>query len=182
MAARAELSEIEAEEVARSFQAKIIQAIKFKSTSEVASYFSEDGILILGNSQIIRTRANIETFFEAPYLDEEIKISHFNIVSLSIDPGIIIVDTDTFIATGTTEYEMTFSKTKDIIFPGRWLAVLHRENKEWNIASYQTTINIFDNPLLEKTKYVYYFISLIAFLLGIILTIAWKRFKKSQAM
>ena len=177
---RAELTMGESMEVSQSFRSKVIQAVNLKNSAEMSSYFDENAILVLGNAQIIRTRTNIRAYMEAPYVEDDIKISQFVMDSLEIDQNINILDEDTFIASGTSVYEIVFTKTKQLTLPSRWLAVMHRTNSEWKIASYQTTVNVFSNPLIEKMTHIYYLVCIVAFLLGIVLTIAWKRFKKSN--
>lgn len=176
----ADLPEAEAEEVARSFQSKIMQALNLNNATEIASYFSENAILILGNSQIIRTRASIEAFLERPYLEDDIKISNFSINALDIEPGIVIIDSDTFMVTGLTSYEIVFSRTKDVLLPARWLAILHRENGAWSIESYQITVNIFDNPLIARNQKVYGLAIIVAFIIGATMCMAWVRLRRKS--
>lgn len=178
---RADLSQAEAMEVGESFRSKVIQAVNLKNAAEVASYFDENAILIFGNAQIVRTRANIEAYMQSPYLEEDVKISRFVFDSFEIDSGVVILGDNSFILTGTSVYRLIFSKTKEIKFSSRWLAVMHRTNDLWKIASFQGTVNVFDNPLIDKITRIFYIICVISFFFGVILTIMWKRVKRVKS-
>lgn len=172
----------EAEVVMEDFKSKIIQTVNSKQPSELANYFATDGIMILGNSKLLRTREQIRSFMGSPYLNEEVKINRFMIDEVTIDKPIIVLDNNTFIATGKAKYQIIFNKSKKIGLPNRWIMVLSKEQNEWHIASYQGTVNAFDNPYIEDMRYVFYLISLVTFLLGIIVAVAWRRIKKSNQL
>lgn len=179
---RAELSQTEAMEVGESFKSKVIQAINLKNASEMASYFDDDAILVFENAQIVRTRANIEAYMQAPYLEDDLKVYQFIIDAFNIDSGAIILSDNAFILTGTSVYRIIFSKTKEVKFSNRWVAVMHRNNEVWKISSFQGTVNVFNNPLIEKIKNISYVVYFITFLLGITIAIIWNRFKRVKTI
>lgn len=177
---QAELSVSEAEAVFDSFKTKLIQSINSKNASDMANFFETDALMVLGTSKLLRTRDSIRAFMQAPFLDEDVKISRFFIDKLDLEPPILIIDSNTFIATGTSQYKIIFNKAKQITLLNRWITVFHREEGKWHIASYQGTVNAFDNAYIEDMKNIFYLISLVTFLLGIIVAVAWRRIKKSK--
>lgn len=177
---QAELSASEAEKVVANLKAKLIQTVNSKNASDMAIFYEKDAIMVLGTSRLIRGQDNIRAFMKAPFLEEDVKISHFVIDKVDFDPPAVIIDNNTFIATGTAQYKIIFNKAKQITLPNRWIAVFHREEGKWHIASYQGTVNTFDNPYIEDMRNIFYLISLVTFLLGIIVTVAWRRIKKSK--
>lgn len=170
----------EAEEIIYSFKTGITQTVNSRNPSNLADFFESDALMVLGNAKLIRSRETIRVFMQAPYLEEDLKISHFVIDKIDADPVIEILDDNTFISTGTAQYKIVFNKAKSITLPNRWIATFHRKEGKWGIASYQGTVNAFDNPYIEDMRHIFYLISLVTFLLGIIVTVAWRRIKKRR--
>lgn len=176
----AKLAMNEAEEIIYSFKTGITQTVNSRNPSNLADFFESDALMVLGNAKLIRSRETIRVFMQAPYLEEDLKISHFVIDKIDADPVIEILDDNTFISTGTAQYKIVFNKAKSITLPNRWIATFHRKEGKWGIASYQGTVNAFDNPYIEDMRHIFYLISLVTFLLGIIVTVAWRRIKKRR--
>lgn len=170
----------EAEEITHRFKTEIMQAVNTGNSSNFADFFEADAFMILGNAKLIRSRETIRVFMQAPYLDEDLKIRHFVIDRIDVDPVIKILDDNNFISTGTSQYKIVFNKAKSITLPNRWIATFHRVDGKWHIASYQGTVNAFDNPYIEDMRNIFHMISLVTFLLGIVVSVAWRRIKKSR--
>ncbi len=176
----AKLAINEAEEIVHSFKAGIIKVVNSNNPSNLADFFEPDALMVLGNAKLIRSQDTIRVFMQAPYLEEDLKISHFVIDKIDVDPVIAILDDNTFISTGTAHYKIVFNKAKRITLPNRWIATFHRKEGRWGIASYQGTVNAFDNPYIEDMRNIFHLISLVTFLLGIIVAVAWRRIKKRR--
>jgi len=70
---------------------------------------------------------------------------------------------------------MTNGRTLD--YPGRWSATLVREGNQWLIANLHVSTNIFENPLLEITKKVFFTAGAIAIVIALALGYFWGRRK-----
>src|SRR6266851_10052103 len=72
-------------------------------------------------------------------------------------------------------YKMTNGQEFDV--NARWSATMVKENGAWQIASFQSAANIFDNPLLNKAKRVIYWgaggAGLIGLVLGLLIGRRW---------
>lgn len=179
-ALQAELSQAEVAEVGESFKSKVIHWNNHRDPAEIATYFDENAIIILGNAQIIRTRADIQAYMQAPYLEEEVRISKVLVDSFDIDSDVIVLGDNAFVLTGTATYRLTLAKTKEMKFSNRWVAVMHRTNETWKVASFQGTIDVFNNPIIDAITHVFYIISFVTFLLGIISLVIFRRFRRGR--
>lgn len=72
-------------------------------------------------------------------------------------------------------YKLTNGQEFDV--NAHWSATVVKENGTWQIASFQSAANIFDNPLLNKAKSVFYWgaggAGLIGLLLGLLIGRRW---------
>lgn len=178
----AQLKTEDAEQVAQTFKERIIATVNSNNPEKFGDLYTEDAIMVLGNSHIIRGRQNIIQYMKAPSMNENIIMSHFIIDNIELDFPVVILDNDTFILTGTTDYQIVLNKAKSIRLPNRWISVFQRKNGKWLIASYQGTVNVFNNPYSEDTRRIFYLISLITFLLGVIVAVSWRRVKKRKSV
>jgi ketosteroid isomerase-like protein len=120
------------------------------------------------NGEVCRGRDALRTYFNRMMND----LGHI-VDSLSINPTL---DRLTDIYSGTIgvaygssldRYQLTNGQEFDV--NARWTATMVKENGDWQIASFQSAANIFDNPLLNKAKSALYWGAGVAGVVGLVL-------------
>jgi ketosteroid isomerase-like protein len=87
---------------------------------------------------------------------------------------------DTGIAYGSSDDRYKLKNGMDFAIHTRWTCSLVRENGRWLITSFQSTANVFDNPILDATaKRRGWFLAGIAAIVGLILGVLLARRRRT---
>ncbi len=163
------------QEVISSIQTQILHAIENKDLEKLSQIFTPNACIVLENAQPFHSNIDFKKYIESPALLNQLKVKSFKVKKVSVDNDIEVIEKNIFIASGTAEFEYQFSRDKVILEPVQWIATFIQREGKWYIASYQSTVNVLDNPIIVEMRHDYYMISFITLIIGFIIGIAWKK-------
>jgi hypothetical protein len=152
----------------RAMRDAVVGALNKGDMESVIRHLHKNIVFTAMNGEVCHGHDALRAYFNRMMKDP----GHI-VASLSIDPT---VDGLTDIYGGTSgvaygssldRYKLTDGQEFDV--HTRWTATMVLENGEWEIASFQSAANIFDNPLLNKAKSAIYWGAGGAGLVGLVL-------------
>ncbi len=136
----------------------MLQAWDARDLDRLLSYVDENVVVTWQNTDVNRGHDGVRRFYQEMVGGKNPVLS--NITSeLTVDELSIIHGGDTAIAFGSMKNTMSFGQTlaklplvekgMDISLTSRWTATLVRKDDGWKLASYHTSADLFDNPVLS---------------------------------
>jgi len=165
----------------REMRDAMVNALNKGDVDAMISHLHKNIVFTAMNGEVCRGPDELRAYFNRMMKDP----GHI-VESLHVNPT---VDRLTDLYGGTSgvaygssvdHYKMTNGQEFDV--NARWSATMVKENGAWQIASFQSAANIFDNPLLNKAKRVIYWGAGGAGLIGLVLgLLIGRRWGKSAA-
>jgi ketosteroid isomerase-like protein len=144
-----------AHQALRTMRDAVVNALNKGDIESLIPHLHRNIVFTAMNGEVCRGRDALRTYFNRMMNDP----GHI-VDSLSINPT---VDRLTDIYGGTSgvaygssvdRYQLTNGQEFDV--NARWTATMVKENGDWQIASFQSAANIFDNPILNTAKTTLY--------------------------
>lgn len=135
----------------RALRDGLLEAVRQGDFARAVGYFHPNSVFIPENGQLIRKSSGIREFYERALTGSTSVLKRFSIDAVEVEELSILFGDNTAVAfgTATTTYEPTIGN--DFTLPSRWTATLVNENGHWLVASFQNTVNVYDNPLREPS-------------------------------
>ncbi|MBS0288421.1 MAG: hypothetical protein JSS07_00115 [Proteobacteria bacterium] len=161
--------------IAENLKEGLKQAINNKEYYEISNFFHPNAFVILEDTPIFHSLDEFKQFLKSPGAFERLKVNHVTVNQINIDSKINRLDGKAFIISGTAGYVLHQVRGKQLEVPIKWIATITNEQDKWLIASYQETMNVFDNPIIEQMRYDFYMICFLALIIGFIIGFTWKK-------
>jgi uncharacterized protein (TIGR02246 family) len=181
VSAQATTSEEEAAHKAlRDLRDAMVNAVNKGDIEALLPLVTQNVVFTAMNGEVCRGHDALRAYFNKMMKDP----GHI-VESLHVNPTADRL-TDLYGTTGVSygssvdHYKLTTGQEFDI--NARWSATLVKENGTWQLASFQSSANVFDNPILNKATSTLYWgaggAGVIGLLLGLVIG---RRLKKSPA-
>lgn len=159
---------------------QLVQEIKNvktqKDLNDIFSFFHPDVLIILENGKTFNSLDDLKDYINQPIYFNDIKVKELQIKSFNIEKPINL-SPESVLASGKIRVKYVLSNTKNLELNSHWAATLVKQNDQWLIRSYQGTSDIFNNPIVDITRYDYYLVFFVTLIIGAILGYFWKRIR-----
>lgn len=162
----------------REMRDAMVNALNKGDMDALLPHIHKNIVFTAMNGEVCRGQDALRAYFNRMMKDP----GHI-VESLHVNPT---VDRLTDLYSGTTgvaygssmdRYKLTSGQEFDV--NARWSATMVKEDGNWQIASFQSAANIFDNPLLNKAKSSLYYgaggAGLVGLILGLLIGRRWGR-------
>ncbi len=159
----------------RTLREGVLEAWEARDLDRLLAYVDENVVVTWQNAEVNRGHDGVRRFYQEVMGGESPLLS--NITSeLSVDELSILHGGDTAIAFGSMKDTMSFGQTLervplvqkgiDISLTSRWTATLVRKDDGWKLASYHTSADLFNNPVLSLASERLFQLATIATVVG----------------
>ena len=122
-------------------------------------------------------KAEVKAYFDRMLQGPDAVVKSFH-TTVEVDRLTTLYGSDFGVATGSSVSDYKLKDGKDFQIQNRWTATVVRRNGNWVLASFHTSANVFDNPLLGLSQK---FSTLIAAAVGFLgLILGWFLGRKSR--
>ena len=145
----------------------LIETLNKKESDKVLVYLHPAVKLIFMNTYELNGREQVREWFQSSAVQGSTQIRDFKIESLDIEPPMIKLEENVYLISGKGVLVFNSGRTSFSI-PSRWMATITKVNNQWLVSSFQNTVNILENPVLEEMHSRIAFLSVITFILGLV--------------
>jgi len=131
------------------------------------TYLHPNVVVTWHNAEVSRGRDGVRAYLNRMLKGPQKVVAGYG-ADLTVDELTILYGGDTGISFGSAveHFKLTSGMTFDL--PARWSATLVKEGDHWLIASLHCSDNLFDNPVLTKTKRTIYWAGGFSLLVGLV--------------
>ena len=153
----------------RELKESVVEAINTKNQDAFKKHLHSNIVWTLENGELIRKTSGVDKFLNDTLMGSHATLKSFKISDVNVDEESILIDPNTALSFGTLVSEYELANGTKYKMKSRWSATLAKENNQWKVLNFQNTVNLLDNPLLNKTKQFGYILAAGLFVLGLIL-------------
>ena len=152
----------------RDMRNNVVKALNNGDIDAVLVHLHPNFVFTAMNGDVCRGHDALRAYFKRMMKDP----GHI-VESLSVNPTVDHL-TDLYGGTAGVAYGSSVDHYKltggeDFAINARWTATLVKENGNWQMVSFQSSANIFDNPLFNKAKSALYLVGGGGILAGVVL-------------
>lgn len=160
----------------RELRDSMVNALNKGDMEALVPHLHKNIVFTAMNGEVCRGHDEVRAYFKRMVTDP----GHI-VESIHVNPTVDHL-TDLYggvagVAYGSSVDNYKLTSGQEFEVHARWSATLVKEDGNWQIASFQSAANIFDNPLLNKAKSSLYWVSavsgLIALVLGLLIGRRW---------
>jgi uncharacterized protein (TIGR02246 family) len=153
----------------RKLRDEMTAAIERGDIGAVLAHLHPDVVFTPMDGRVCRGPAEVRAYFERMMKGPDRVVKAIDI-DMTVDrlTDLYGAARDTGIAYGSADDRYTLSNGLAFRLHTRWTCSLVRQDGRWLITSFQTSPNLFDNPLLNRAKQAAWWAGGIAALLGLI--------------
>ena len=142
----------------RTLKESVMDAFNKRDMERLATYLDPNIVITWANGEVSRGPEGLMSYFkkmmEGPEkIVDEIKISP-DVAELTIIHG-----GDTGIAWGTSDDYYKLSNGMELKVKGYWSMTLVKGDAGWKIAAFQSSMNAFDNGIIDQIKNTYVWVA-----------------------
>jgi len=120
------------------------------------------------NNEFAHGRDGVKQYFEKMMKGDNAIVKAMT-VTFEPDQLATIYGDDNAVATGSSKAHFTLSGGMELDLDGRWTADLVKQDGKWALAAAHYSVNMFDNPLLQKAKSLVWMVGAGAGVAGLII-------------
>jgi ketosteroid isomerase-like protein len=160
----------------RAVRDGLLAAIKKGDIEAELQYLHPNVVVTWQNAEVSRGREGVRAYLNRILNGPEKVVDSYS-ADLEVDELSILYGGDTALSWGKSREHIGMTNGRDLDYPGRWSATLVKEGDRWLVANLHVSTNIFENPLLEITKKVFFTAGAIAIVIALALGYFWGRRK-----
>lgn len=158
-----------------------VSAVNTRALAKLTQNMTDDVFIVLDNAQTFHSKEAFSNYISTTRILDKYKVTQFLIENVVIDKEIQVYDDKHFLTIGTADFIYHMVRGKVLKVPVRWMATFTQNAQDqWQISSYQATINVLDNPWIDQMRHDFYMICFITLLIGFIIGIAWKKWMRKS--
>ncbi|MCA9491974.1 MAG: nuclear transport factor 2 family protein [Myxococcales bacterium] len=133
----------------RAVRTQLLEALQKKDGAAILATLHPDVVFTTTNAEVARGRDGVKAWIDEMTEGPNAPVKSFSYDVQSDDLSVLIGD-DTAIAWGpsTDRYTLTNGETWEL--HSRWSATLVKVDGHWLIASVHSSVDLFDNPVLDQ--------------------------------
>jgi len=134
-------------EALRALRAKVVNAINGRDVDALVTCFAPEFVFTAVDQTVLTDRAGVEA-----YLNRWFKDAASPLKSLTTIPTADILsrftDPNSAYCYGSTKDVYTLKDGRKVTVPGRWTALVVRQDGAWKVAAAHVGVNFLDNPVM----------------------------------
>jgi uncharacterized protein (TIGR02246 family) len=168
LAAHAQAPDESVHQALRQLKTTMSNALNNGDVDTIVANVTPNVVFTTMNDDVCRGPAQIRAYFQKMMTAPGHVVKKLT-VSFDADALTILYGGDTGIAYGSSNdhYDLTDGGKFDI--RGRWSCTLVREGNRWLIANFHYSANVFNNPILERTRMYLIGAAIAAGIIGLLL-------------
>jgi uncharacterized protein (TIGR02246 family) len=168
LAAHAQAPDESVHQAPRQLKTTMSNALNNGDVDTIVANVTPNVVFTTMNGDVCRGPAQIRAYFQKMMTAPGHVVKKLT-VSFDADALTILYGGDTGIAYGSSNdhYDLTDGGKFDI--RGRWSCTLVREGNRWLIANFHYSANVFNNPILERTRMYLIGAAIAAGIIGLLL-------------
>lgn len=135
----------------RTLKTKMLTALNERNVEQVLDLVDDEMIFIPMNAEVCKGKDTIRAYFDRMLNGEERIVEDMEL-NLEVEELTTLHGQDTGIAFGKAENIFRLTSGMELRINTSWTATLINKDNRWLIASYQSSVNPLDNPILTKSK------------------------------
>ncbi len=151
----------------RAILADVEEALNAHNFDQAAKHLDENGVITYYNAEVTQGHEEGRKYFNRMLKDAAAVVKGYSVTGEVSAPAVF--HGDTAVAYGTTEEHFKLAEGLEFVLHGRWSTTLQKKHDTWKIVALHFSSNLFDNPLLNNAKRLYWIIGGVAFSAGLLL-------------
>lgn len=154
----------------RNFRTQMIEAVNQRDIAKIQTLLHPKVTINWLNGEVSTGPESVKAYFDKMMTGPNPIVATISINPVAADLSLLHAN-DT-VATSFGESNDSYKLTSGLEFnvTSKWTATLVKENGQWLLSSFHSSVNLFDNPLLNKAKSMSYVFGVLGLLLGSLAT------------
>jgi hypothetical protein len=159
----------------------VIDAIDHWDLDKLASFFHKNAVIVWPDATVSKGPAEMRGYLLAKTTGSEKIVEAFK-TQITVDELTRLYANNTMgIAFGTSLDNFTMTNGINLIVPGRWSATLIKEDGRWLIATFHSSTDLFDNPLIASARNLMIWVAIGCIVGGAIIGLFFTRWYSARA-
>ena len=161
----------------RAMKDQCVEALNKGDFDKVLSLCDEEIVFTPMDAHLSHGKAELKAYLDIKLQGHNKIVEGFS-TEVTVDRLTTLYNKDFGVATGTSvsHYKLVGGKSFDV--ENRWTATVIRKGDQWLLASFQSTADMFNNPMLTSAKKTSGLLGLVAGIAGLLLGAAVGRISK----
>jgi ketosteroid isomerase-like protein len=151
----------------RAMRDDLLDAVNKRDMDRVLRHLHPDVVVTWQNAEVSRKPDGVRAYLARMLEGPNSIVRSFN-TSVAVDELTILHGGDTGVVFGTSRDSFELRAGRTFELNSRWSATLVLDNSAWKIASFHSSTNLFDNPLLNAARRLLTVVGAIAAVAGIV--------------
>lgn len=164
----------------RALRDRALAAINSADIDALLELVDDDVVFTAMNAEVCRGKEEVRAYFER-MMEGPDRIVDSLAAELTVDTLSILHGDDTAIAYGSSRERYRLTSGLEVEVVPRWSATVVREDGRWLIASFQSSADLFDNPLLRQARRSRIWVAAVAAIAGLLVGVLLGRRRGRQA-
>jgi uncharacterized protein (TIGR02246 family) len=160
----------------RDLRDTVVNALNKGDMEALLPHLHQNIVFTAMNGEVCRGHDAVRAYFNRMMKDPGHVVDSIH-VNPTVDRLTDLYGGTTGVAYGSSVDHYKLANGQEFDVNARWSATMVKENGNWQIASFQSAANVFDNPLLNKAKSTLYWggggAGLIGLFLGLLIGRRW---------
>jgi len=152
----------------RAMRDDLLDAVNKRDMDRVLGHLHHDVVVTWQNAEVSRKPEGVRAYLARMLEGPDAIVRSFN-TSVLVDELTILHGGDTGVVFGSSQDRFELRAGRTFELTSRWTATVVLEGGAWKIASFHTSTNLFDNPLLNAAKRMLLLVGAGATLVGLAL-------------
>jgi uncharacterized protein (TIGR02246 family) len=167
----------------RALRDDMVAAVNAGDLERLLGSVTEEVVVTWQNGEVSRGKQAIRDYYRRMVTGPGALVQTYQ-TSVEVADLTILYNGDAGVAYGTSDDAFRLSSGATLDVDGRWTASVVRQDGRWLVSSFHASVNMFDNPILEKMKTTAYILALFGFVMGLTIGLSvalWVRQKAKRA-
>ena len=151
----------------RSVRDRAVAALNGSDVDALLALAHDEVVFTAMNAEVARGKDAIRAYFDKMMVGPD-RIVESMTTEIKVDTLSILHGDDTAIAYGSSHDRYRLTDGLELEVDARWTSTLVRVGDDWLIASFHSSVNVFDNPLLAASRRLLYWVGGAALALGLV--------------
>lgn len=135
----------------RKLRDGLVEAVTAGDIERQLTYLHPNVVVTWLDGRVSRRREGVRDYWNTMMTGPDRVVAGFRL-DLEVDELTILYGGDAGIAFGSSNQHFDLVRGPDVDVRVRWTATLVKEHDQWLVASFHTSSNLFDNPVVSKVK------------------------------
>jgi ketosteroid isomerase-like protein len=163
----------------RAMRDDLIDAVNKRDMDRVLGHLHPNVVVTWQNAEVSRKPEGVRAYMSRMLDGPDSIVRSFN-TSIAVDELTILHGGDTGIAFGSSRDRFELRAGRTFELTGRWSATVVLDGGAWKIASFHSSTNLFDNPLLNAARRLLIVVGAVAAVAGILVGFLFARLRNRR--